>query len=156
MDQTIMQQPFTGRLQEAGSSQQPKSQDGSYTAPLLETPEVGSLSSKQGMAQRLQSLSSSSFSNVGGPEKEKGYSKMGEKPAKSVLAMLFTWWYSVAPAFAQSEGTGRPLGIDDIRLPVVLGVVFFFVRQIYCSWAESQPNEEFFGEYQNNENVTNY
>merc|ERR1719409_303659 len=58
-----------------------------------------------------------------------------------------TFAYTMAPAMAQSEGTGRPLGIDDVRLPIVLATVFFVVRQIYAGWAVEQPDDtDFFGE----------
>ena len=56
-------------------------------------------------------------------------------------------WPTMAPAMAQSEGTGRPLGIDDVRLPIALATVFLIVRQIYASWAVEQPDDtDFFGE----------
>jgi hypothetical protein len=58
-----------------------------------------------------------------------------------------TFAYTMAPAMAQSEGTGRPLGIDDVRLPIALATVFLIVRQIYASWAVEQPDDtDFFGE----------
>ena len=74
---------------------------------------------------------------------------------QSAAIAATTLSYSL-PALAQSEGTGRPLGIDDIRLPIVLATGFFLVRQVYCSWAEEQDNDDFFDGYQRNDNVIGY
>merc|ERR1711966_646048 len=74
---------------------------------------------------------------------------------QSAAIAATTLSYSL-PALAQSEGTGRPLGIDDIRLPIVLATGFFLVRQVYCSWAEEQDNDDFFDGYQRNDNIIGY
>merc|ERR1712100_433240 len=74
---------------------------------------------------------------------------------QSAAIAATTLSYSL-PALAQSEGTGRPLGIDDIRLPIVLATGFLLVRQVYCSWAEEQDNDDFFDGYQRNDNVIGY
>ncbi|KAG5180454.1 hypothetical protein JKP88DRAFT_223209 [Tribonema minus] len=76
---------------------------------------------------------------------------MSAAPKAGAIATVSAALLSAAPALA-TEGTSEALGIDNPLAFWVPLTVIFAINLIFFQWARTQPEGEFFGEYDERRN----